>query len=62
MNEEINKLKINIDEFKQNFWYAKAFEIPYHVKRINPKISEDQFFEILSKDIYLLCDLFIDQK
>ncbi|MGC7165071.1 hypothetical protein [Metamycoplasma hominis] len=62
MNEEINKLKINIDEFKQNFWYAKAFEIPYHVKRINPKISENEFFEILSKDVYLLCDLFIDQK
>ncbi|MDD7898324.1 hypothetical protein PUW92_02880 [Metamycoplasma hyosynoviae] len=62
MKEEIEKLKLNISDFKTEYWYSKTIEIPQFIKNIEPDITEDQLFNKLLLNVYQTCDLFINQK
>ncbi|VEU75596.1 Uncharacterised protein [Mycoplasmopsis maculosa] len=57
----LEKFKININEFKNNYYYGNEIKIPYQFKKINETINEIDFFNKESLNILIVCDLFINQ-
>ncbi|MBN0919684.1 hypothetical protein [[Mycoplasma] gypis] len=60
--EFINKLNLSIAEFKKIRWYNQEIKINNQVKKNNPSITEEDFFNLLLKNVFNVCDLFINQK
>ncbi|WP_444704921.1 hypothetical protein ACT1UH_02930 [Mycoplasma sp. 332] len=62
MEINISKLGLNIEYFKNKYWYSKTIEIPQFIKNIEPNITEEEFFNKLLLNVFETCDLFINQK
>ncbi|AAT65069.1 HtpB [Mycoplasma phage phiMFV1] len=60
--EELNKLEINLNEFKSKYWYEQNLTIPYVFKKQNENLNEVDFFSKFAYSIYTTIDLIIGQK
>ncbi|AAT65049.1 Uncharacterised protein (plasmid) [Mesomycoplasma conjunctivae] len=60
--EELNKLELNLNEFKSKYWYEQNLTIPYVFKKQNENLNEVDFFNKFAYSIYTTIDLIIGQK
>ncbi|MGY6172657.1 hypothetical protein ACW95P_04905 [Candidatus Mycoplasma pogonae] len=58
------KFNITKEEYINKFGggLSNQFKIPYQIRKINPSMSEDNFFYYVAKSIFDICDNLINQK